>query len=305
MKKIVFCFTLGILILLFTVGVVFATIQNVNTQNETTGYVNYDSAIETQQITQNENLNEVILKGNEVLNALQNESNSPEKLRKVNSNNYKITEIVEDNNYNTESYLYTDNQNYEIQLDTEDLSVVRILSLDINYNISNEDTTKEEALEYVTKVYNSLNLDSSYNLVYLEKFDDTLWEANYQKEYDGIYNPYESVKIIFSPIEQKIASLKVFKLEYDNQQESIISEENAKSIFSDKFSSLDAISDEQVTAELVLTRPNNLLDDNREYGSKALFNNEIKKAWKVTNSDGITAFVDVETGNVIGGDSNE
>lgn len=294
MKKVLIILSVIILLILLTFSYVLAY-QNTSDSK----YNQYENIVDTYDVSTRDSQQNVIAKGNEILNVL----NSHSLTRGVNDSNteYAVTKIIKDNNYNTQSFLYTNNKNYEIQLDTTDLSLIGINSLDINYNLSSENLDKKTVQEYIDNVYKDLKLDSSYKLMYLEKFDGALWEADYQKEYDGIYNPYESVKIIFSPVEQKIASLKVFKMKYDANQQNNITEEFAKTTFNEKFANTKSNMSE-LKAEIVFTRPNNLVDSNRKNGSKALFNNNIKKAWKITNNDGLSLYIDIDSGEIIGGE---
>ena len=294
-KKLFAMIIITITLILLTVGCVLATYASYNSQ-----YREYENIVETYDVLARTSNQEAINKGNEILNVLN--QNSLTRSAQQNED-YSITKIIKDNNYGTESYLYTNDTNYEIQLDTTTLNLTGINSLDLNYNLSSEKMNKEDVKNYIDSVYNDLKLDSSYDLVYLEKFDGALWEADYQKEYDGIYTPYEAVKIIFSPIEQKIASLKVFDMKYTLEQENNITEETAKSVFaSSNLSRSFTTNNSQLTSEIVFIRPNNLTESNRRNGSKVLFNNTIRKAWKITNSDDLSLYVDIESGEIIGGD---
>lgn len=295
MKKFFIIFALIVLLLLLTFGCVLASKDTRSSE-----YQQYENIVDTYSISTRASQQDVIQKGNEILDILN--ANSLARTANPSNDEYTVEKIIKDNNYNTQSYLYTNNKNYEIQLDTTDLSLTGINSLDINYNLSSENIDKEYVQEYINSIYTNLNLDSSYKLVYLEKFDGALWEADYQKEYDGIYNPYEAVKIIFSPIEKKIASLKVFKMKYTANQQNNTTKEMAISTFNTKFANTKANSISELKTEIVFIRPNNLVDSNRDDGSKALFNNNIKKAWKVTNNEGLSLYIDIESGEVIGGE---
>ena len=78
--------------------------------------------------------------------------------------------------------------------------------------------TNDEAKSFILNIYDKLNLPSEYELMYLEPFSTkTLWEADFQKNYDGIYNKYEAVKVIFDPAAKEIIGLTVFNNRYDEE----------------------------------------------------------------------------------------
>ena len=135
-------------------------------------------------------------------------------------------------------------------------------------------------------------MPKEYELNYVEKYDDLIWQANFEKNYDGIYNKYESVKVFFIPDTDEIVALTVFN-EPAKSSEISVSEEEATLTAAEK---LDLSTDEIVSAELTMEKSNTFYDESNS-------NSSIHSTWVITASDNSIIYIDAETNEVIGGDS--
>ena len=118
-----------------------------------------------------------------------------------------------------------------------------------------------------------------------EKYDDEIWQANFEKNYNGIYNKYESVKVYFIPENDEIVALTVFN-EAPTNSSVTISEEDA---ILTAANSLDVSSSEIVSATLSM--------------EKSESDESIHPSWVVQASNNSIVFVDANNNAVIGGDS--
>ena len=182
--------------------------------------------------------------------------------------------------------IYTDN--YIVSLDSSSKELVGLYQRYAKYNL-NTTEDKNIAENFINSKYSEMNLPSDYKLVYLEKFDDYVWEADYQKEYNGVYNMYEAVKVFFNPENKEIVALTIFNEKYTDTSSEAISEESA-------INSASTVSDEKiVNSELTLIKSNNYYD--KENNDKS-----IHKAWVLTTEKENKIYVDSASGEIIGGD---
>lgn len=174
----------------------------------------------------------------------------------------------------------------------------------IDYNSITRETS-ENAERYITELYRNLDISHDYELIYLEKFDDCLWEADFTKKMDDIYNDYDSIKIYFSPEQQKIAAMRV----HSTYNTPIVSENTKNEVKkSDVFGILqqnfDNITEKSIiNIEKVYTKPNNFFTK-KDYGD-IISENRIVKAYKVKltfDNEIFFVFIDINTGNIVGGD---
>lgn len=166
-------------------------------------------------------------------------------------------------------------------------------------------SNKEYAKKYITELYNNLDISHDYELTYLEIFDEYLWEAGFTKKIDNIYNIYDSIKVYFTPEQKKIAAMRIHST-YNTQivnvnTENIVPEKDIINIIQENFENIKEKDISKV--EIVYTKPNNFFTK-KDYGD-IISENKIVKAYKITitlNDKTIYVFVDINTGNIIGGD---
>lgn len=89
---------------------------------------------------------------------------------------------------------------------------------------------KEEAEQALSNIREFLNIPDEYKTAKLERHtiteDTCLWQADLCKEYNGVYNWYQDVRIIFVPEVEKIRMLRFFNYPFDNN-EVVLSKEDA------------------------------------------------------------------------------
>ncbi len=247
-------------LLLTTISFVFATTStktNIEEQNALTA--------------------KAINKSTEILSTL----NSDSKI----SSSYKTY-----NKLDNKEYFILENTDYTIQLQNDN-SLKGIYSKDIETTQTTSNLSKESAKDYITNKYHELNLPSDYELNYLEKYDDIIWQANFEKNYNGIYNKYESVKVYFIPDSDEIIALTVFN-ESAKTTENNLTKEEAMQITSEK---LNVNESEIVSATLEMEKANNYYDNSNTDTS-------IHSTWKVELQDKSIVYIDASTSNIIGGD---
>lgn len=205
----------------------------------------------------------------------------------------KENEISNKNFYNVKS------ENYTFNYTSDTLELVNIFNTSNNFgNIGT--ATEDMAKAFILNMYSKLSLPLGYDLTYLAKLDDSLWEADFAKKYGDIYNKYESVKIFFSPDTQEIAALTVFNekaTESSTLARSIsITADNAKNIV---INTLGISSDKILNVSQGFEKANGFYSNESLDLSKKVYNVWIVK-YAVDNTTA-NCFIDINSGNIIGG----
>lgn len=201
-------------------------------------------------------------------------------LKSLNSEPTNLKSKVKFDELQNKTIYEIENSKYFIDMDTEN-QLVGIHSKEISTKLEASKYKKDSASEYIMNKYKELNLPADYELNYIEKFDDLIWQANFEKNYNGIYNKYESVKVYFIPDSDEIVALGAFR-EAPASYDTSISLDSAKQTASSKDSS------EVVASALSMEK----VDD----GS-------IRPVWVVTYSDNNIVYVDAKSNQVVGGDT--
>lgn len=152
--------------------------------------------------------------------------------------------------------------------------------------------TKDSAREVILAKYKELNLPSEYELVYLEKIDDEVWEADFQKNYNGIYNKYEAVKTFFIPENNEILALTVFNEGNDSSEVTVSNEDAIKTASN----SLNIEASKIISSTLTMEKANKFYDKNNNDSS-------VHTTWVLETSDNSKIYVDATDNTVIGGDN--
>ena len=215
--------------------------------------------------------------------------NSTEFLTSIDTNQ-TISSITEKVNQLTNSEFYqVETTDYLLNLDSVTKEVTGLYSKQLDCNFTSI-ANKALARKFILTKYAELELPSEYELVYLEKFDDYVWEANFQKKYDDVYNMYESVKIFFIPETQTIAALTVFDEEYTPHSSETMTASEATEIVE---ATLDT--ENIVSSELTIIKENNYFNNENQ-------ETNLHKAWVLTTENDEYIYVDSSTGEIIGGD---
>lgn len=282
MKKIIFPILFVLFFVVFcTYTVYFAYAENVQ-----------------RVLTTNAELTE---KTSQVLAILENNSSSAQTYSTLTtSDSEKYTITSKTNELADKSYYNVKAENYSFNYTSDTLELVNIFNTSNNF--SNTDSTPEEdARTFIMDMYTELSLPSDYELTYLEKLDDSLWEADFSKKYGDIYNKFESVKIFFSPDEQEIAALTVFNEKVEETstlaRTSSLTESNARDVV---VNTLNISNDKILNTYQSFERANGYYTNESLDLSKNIYN-----VWVVeyldSDSNTNSCFVDINTGDIIGG----
>ena len=218
-------------------------------------------------------------------------SKSTEIFSELNSSSEKINSQVTHDDMQNKDFYSIENSKYLINLDTDNnLAGIYSKTISSTSEVSTADKTTPQ--NYIVNKYKELNLPSTYELNYLEKFDDLIWQANFEKNYNGIYNKYESVKVFFIPDSDEIVSLTVFN-EGATSSTVNTSKEDAEST---AVQNLGINSSDIVSANLSMEKANKFYDNNNADTS-------VHPTWVIQSSDNSLIYVDAESNKVIGGDS--
>lgn len=217
-------------------------------------------------------------------------SKSSEILSELNASSDNLKTAVTYDEIKGKNLYSIESANYLINMDTNN-NLVGIYSKKITstQEVSSMDTTS--ARNYILNKYTELNLPSNYELDYLEKFDDLIWQANFEKNYNGIYNKYESVKVFFIPDTDEIVSLTVFN-EPATASETTVTQEEATLTAAEN---LGISSSDVVSATLTMEKANTYYDNSNKDTS-------IHPTWVIQSSDDSIIYIDASSNQVIGGD---
>lgn len=211
--------------------------------------------------------------------------------------------------YRDINYYSVSTQDYKINLDTSTNKVVNIFKLDCDLTTQTA-STKEEAKNFITEKYSELKLPTEYELMYLEPFMTTLWEADFQKNYDGVYSMYEAVKVIFNPATEEILALTVFDEDYAENtvaKTSMISESTsetnvADSILNNAISALSIDEESIENIETTFIKPSTL--SNSDTNDTSIHKAKVIRYSTIENNIEIVrlSYIDFYTGEFLGGD---
>lgn len=180
-----------------------------------------------------------------------------------------------------------------------------------NYEIEKKNIDKDDASLIIKNYYNILlENDNNYSLVEISN-EGNEWTGYFYKNYAGIYNKYEGVKITVIPELKKVTSVRYFEEKYEDT-EIIVSKEEAIEIIKNKIGQEQKIN--LIEAELSIEKMNAFVyaQDNPIESENEVYkvDNIIRKVWKVkvmfdnaNYADIKYYYVDVETGEIIGGDA--
>ena len=220
---------------------------------------------------------EMLDKSSDILSILNTETS-------ISDSKVKYDKLRNENVYEIE------NSKYSINLDSSN-NLIGIYSKGINPLKVKSGSNKDFAREVIMNKYNELNLPTEYELVYLEKLDDEIWEADFQKNYNGIYNKYEAVKTFFIPENDEIVTLTVFNEGNDASDVQVTKDDAIMTATN----SLNINSSEIVSASLSMEKANNFYDETNTDSS-------IHTSWVLQTSDNSIVYVDATENNIIGGD---
>ena len=217
-------------------------------------------------------------------------SKSSEIFEKLDTSSNNINSKVVYDELTKENLYEFENAKYFVNMSTQN-ELVGIYSKNVTTSQTTSNANNQTAKEYVLNKYNELNLPAEYELTYLEKFDDLIWQANFEKNYNGIYNKYESVKMFFIPDSDEIVALTVFN-EGASSSAVTVSKEDAEMT---AVQNLGIDSSNIKSATLSMEKANKFYDNSNS-------DTAVHSTWVIQSSDDTIVYVDAENNTVIGGD---
>lgn len=207
----------------------------------------------------------------------------------------------------------TTNKKYEIQVDTKEGNLVSYYDGTIDDTKIKATANESTAREVVTNLYNIVSESKDYELKGIQKLnitdDSCLWQADFCKKYDGIYNDYQCIRITFIPETKQIKMINIFDEDFENNPV-VISKDEAIETVKNKLQGDEIIN---INCELKIEKMNPYvyMQDNPIEGNKAYkMDRVVRKVWSVEcviKKNNIEQkekyYVDVTTGEIIGGDS--
>lgn len=326
--------TISAALLLFT-GIAYATTKVYkkifNQPKEVSGFYSSSNTISKEEENKAISEDEARKKANEILKKFGHENEKIKSAELINNpdNNKLIWQVKADNEILI-----------ELDATEQDYYYIRFDSI-LNENIQQYRTTLkdvEKTARNICKKY-GYNLDEYTGLkitTNTQDFDDAyIWYIEFYKEYDGIKNPYQSISLAIIPEINELYYFKVKNVKFDNTPVQV-SEDDAKKIAIEAESKVnDNYKVKDIFTELAIVetngnayfRQNNYdqyyiqMHDNNypiEKNISYQVDSLVRKAWLVTfefdldnNSSNnmiwdqyYTYYIDVETGEIIGGDSS-
>ena len=210
-------------------------------------------------------------------------------------------------------------------------------------NVQKSQITENEAREYADKIMEYAGFtDTEYEFteckeesVYNTSKNQSVWVAKYNKTYEGLNNPYESLTSSFIISNDKIEVSSIFETKdgtYDNNP-TVLTEDEAKQIAINKEKELTSKEIEDVNVEMEIRKMNTYiykLENNIDFSDFQVKQNDeivdadtrIRKVWLVNvlhknqvlemknNMDVLKSkdkiyYIDTSTGEIIGGEKIE
>ena len=218
----------------------------------------------------------------------------------------KTVEIQKLSNSKEEDYKIITNSNLEVLVDINKGKVNSFFDNN-NYTVNQTSLDEDEAKTVLLEKYDVLKGENDYELVSFEKESNDVWTGYFNKKYGELYNKYQGITLKIIPELDKIVTVAYFDEEFEDT-EIIVSKEDAINIAKNK---IEVNNIESINAYLSIEKSNlfveTLEDINFDEENLEDTNYIVRKVWRVdikqnNNLNILSFFVDVETGEIIGGD---
>ena len=218
----------------------------------------------------------------------------------------KTVEIQKLSNSKEEDYKIITNSNLEVLVDINKAKVNSFFDNN-NYTVNQTSLDEDEAKTVLLEKYDVLKGENDYELVSFEKESNDVWTGYFNKKYGELYNKYQGITLKIIPELDKIVTVAYFDEEFEDT-EIIVSKEDAINIAKNK---IEVNNIESINAYLSIEKSNlfveTLEDINFDEENLEDTNYIVRKVWRVdikqnNNLNILSFFVDVETGEIIGGD---
>lgn len=204
---------------------------------------------------------------------------------------------------------------YEIQLNAKKGNLVSYYDGTIDDNKIKPTSDKETARKIVLKLYNIVSDSKEYELKTLQRLavsdNSCLWQADFCKKYDGIYNDYQCIRITFIPETEQIKMINIFDEEFENNP-IVITEDEAIKIVKNKLQG-EEIANINCELKIEQMNPYVYIQENPLEGGQAYkMDRIVRKVWSIectikknTIEYKEKYYVDATTGEIIGGDATK
>ena len=218
----------------------------------------------------------------------------------------KTVETQKLSNSREEDYKIITNSNLEVLVDINKAKVNSFFDNN-NYTVNQTSLDEDEAKTVLLEKYDVLKGENDYELVSFEKESNDVWTGYFNKKYGELYNKYQGITLKIIPELDKIVTVAYFDEEFEDT-EIIVSKEDAINIAKNK---IEVNNIESINAYLSIEKSNlfveTLEDINFDEENLEDTNYIVRKVWRVdirqnNNLNILSFFVDVETGEIIGGD---
>lgn len=234
----------------------------------------------------------------------------------------------------TQWYIKTDTE-LSIDLDAKTGKLIHYSDFSVDDTKVPSKVTRQEAEKIIKEIYLKLGYkDKEYELASLEKSsisdDANIWQANFCKKYDGIYNNYQCIRISVVPEVNHLLMLTIFDDYFENNP-IVITQNEATEIAKNKASKLRKDAKIQnIETKLDIKKMNayvysreqseeqnnnlEVINETTEITDFTSYRSEeiVRKVWVIKISyandlftDMDMYFVDCTTGEIIGGDSTK
>ena len=275
---------------------------------------------------------------NKALEIVNNLGYENQEITKIELNQNK-EEYINEIYYKIETSDKNKNLNIKIDAETGELESFEDIGL-LQKENNNEEINSEEAIEIVKSIYEDIgvNIDdyilkkcNKENIAYRGE-NKEVWNIESYKQYNGIVNPYEEInlKFIINSQKVKISSISFIKDGIYENNPAVITKEEAMEIATEKEKQLTNNNISEIKAErgirknnsLIYRLENNISSTNKEENQDVYLNDiKIRNVWLIsinhtekTEKKDLNArlkeknkiyYIDISTGEIIGGEYNE
>lgn len=203
------------------------------------------------------------------------------------------------------------NKQYEVKIDAKNGKLVSYYDGMVDDTKKSTVKDKSEVKKIAIELYQKIAESNDYELKDFQKVNITesscLWQADFCKKYDGVYNDYQCVRITFIPETKEVKTINIFDEEFDNNP-IVITKDEAIGLIKNRLQGAEIKS---INCELKIEKMNpymymqeNPLGKDEAYKMKR----KVRKIWLVecvVKKNNVEQnekyYVDTTTGEIIGG----
>lgn len=203
------------------------------------------------------------------------------------------------------------NKQYEVKIDAKNGKLVSYYDGTVDDTKKSTVKDKSEVKKIAIELYQKIAESNDYELKDFQKVNVTesscLWQADFCKKYDGVYNDYQCVRITFIPETKEVKMINIFDEEFDNNP-IVITKDEAIELIKNRLQGAEIKS---INCELEIEKMNpymymqeNPLGKDEAYKMKR----KVRKIWLVecvVKKNNVEQnekyYIDTTTGEIIGG----